>query len=250
MFNVRLAGGHLYGKQLFNWLSLVVSFMTSFVLSFFPLDVLDGIWDLTESVSEGFLTYSFKGAAMNLRDRMTNSQEVLNEIPTHDRANRENMKVLRLTWFVEEDCLAINSQIKDEHIVSKRTVLRQTASVYEPLGLHSSVTLRGKLFLQGLWNQKIAWDKHLSERDRNQWYGIHEDLKLLANCQFPRHIGLDKKGSTKYQFSAMPQYMHSQQQSTYSKNVKISAELTSSSQKQGLYQIRKSQFHVESYLLH
>ena len=41
MFNVRLAGGHLYGKQLFTWLSLVVSLMASFVLSFFPLDVLD-----------------------------------------------------------------------------------------------------------------------------------------------------------------------------------------------------------------
>ena len=51
MFNVRLAGGHLYGKQLFTWLSLVVSFMASFVLSFFPLDVLGGIWDLIESVS-------------------------------------------------------------------------------------------------------------------------------------------------------------------------------------------------------
>ena len=55
MFNVRLAGGHLYGKQLFTWLSLVVSLMASFVLSFFPLDVLDEIWDLIESVSEGFL---------------------------------------------------------------------------------------------------------------------------------------------------------------------------------------------------
>ena len=30
-----------------------------FVLSFFPLDVLDEIWDLTESVSEEFLTYSY-----------------------------------------------------------------------------------------------------------------------------------------------------------------------------------------------
>ena len=58
MLNVRLAGGHLYGKQLFTWLSLVVSFMASVVLSFFPLDVLDGIWDLIESFSEGFLTYS------------------------------------------------------------------------------------------------------------------------------------------------------------------------------------------------
>ena len=65
MFNVRLAGGHPYGKQLFTWLSLVVSLMASFVLSLFPLDVLDEIyvldeiWDLIESVSEGFLTYSF-----------------------------------------------------------------------------------------------------------------------------------------------------------------------------------------------
>ena len=59
MFNVRLAGGHLYGKQLFTWLSLVVSLMASFVLSFFSLDVLDEIWDLIESVSQGFLTYSF-----------------------------------------------------------------------------------------------------------------------------------------------------------------------------------------------
>ena len=60
MLNVRLAGGHLYGNQLFTWLSLVVSLMASFVLSFFPLDVLDEIWDLIESVSEGFLTYSLR----------------------------------------------------------------------------------------------------------------------------------------------------------------------------------------------
>ena len=66
MFNVRLAGGHLYGKQLFTWLSLVVSLMASFVLSFFPLDVLDEIWDLIESVSEGFLTY-FRLTATSVR---------------------------------------------------------------------------------------------------------------------------------------------------------------------------------------
>ena len=57
MFDVRLAGGHLYGKQLFTWLSLVVSLMASFELSFIPLDVLDEIWDLVESASEEFLTY-------------------------------------------------------------------------------------------------------------------------------------------------------------------------------------------------
>ena len=58
MLNVRLAGDHLYGKQLFTWLSLVVSLMTSFCAFFSPIYVLDMIWDVIESVSEGFLIYS------------------------------------------------------------------------------------------------------------------------------------------------------------------------------------------------
>ena len=72
MFNVRLAGGHLYGRQLFTWLSLVVSLMASFVLSFFPLDALDEIWDLIESVSGGFLTYS-----CNLNENMASFYSIV-----------------------------------------------------------------------------------------------------------------------------------------------------------------------------
>ena len=60
MLNVRLAGGHLHGKKLFTWLSLMVSLKASFCVVLFPtrsLGVLDEIWDVIESVSEGFLTY-------------------------------------------------------------------------------------------------------------------------------------------------------------------------------------------------
>ena len=77
MFNVSLAGGHLYGKQLFTWLSLVVSLMASFVLSFFPLDVLDEIWDLTESVSEGFLTYSLRNNFILIPDKHLEIQDFI-----------------------------------------------------------------------------------------------------------------------------------------------------------------------------
>ena len=60
MFNVKLTDGHLYGKRLFTWLSLVMPLMASFCAVVFPLDVLDKIWDLIESVYKGFLlTYSF-----------------------------------------------------------------------------------------------------------------------------------------------------------------------------------------------
>ena len=47
MFNVRLAGDHLYGKWLFTWLLLLMAFMVSWcvVLDMIPWDVLDEIWD-------------------------------------------------------------------------------------------------------------------------------------------------------------------------------------------------------------
>ena len=46
------------GLLLFAWLSLVVSVVVSFVLSFFPRGVLDEILNLIESVSGGFPSYS------------------------------------------------------------------------------------------------------------------------------------------------------------------------------------------------
>ena len=59
MLKVRLASDHLYGKQLFTCPSLVMSLVVSFcAVLFLTRVVLDEIWDLTESVSEGFPTYT------------------------------------------------------------------------------------------------------------------------------------------------------------------------------------------------
>ena len=52
--------------------------MASFVLSFFPLDVLDEIWDLIESVSEGFLSYSYISGLLGNRDGSDQSAHIRN----------------------------------------------------------------------------------------------------------------------------------------------------------------------------
>ena len=62
----------------------------------------DNVITETKSVNQAMEFYNvskqmFKGAAMNLRDWMSNSQEVLNNIPIFDRANRKMMKILGLT---------------------------------------------------------------------------------------------------------------------------------------------------------
>ena len=53
MLYVRLAGGHLY----WNSCSRDVFIDVSFCCPFFPRAVLDEIWDLIGSVSEGFPAY-------------------------------------------------------------------------------------------------------------------------------------------------------------------------------------------------
>lgn len=123
---------------------------------------------------------------MRLRDWMSNCNEVMNEMPLSDRTNKENVKVLGLNWSIQNDSLAINSQAKDDLIVSKRTVLQRIASIYDSLDLYIPVTLREKLFLQDLWNQRLSWDALLSKENKIQWNVIQADLKQLANRQIPR----------------------------------------------------------------
>ena len=75
----------------------------------------DNVITGTQSILQAKDFYSksktiFESASMNLRDWMSNSDEVLNQIPIYDRANRERMKILGLTCIVKEDTLTLAHQ--------------------------------------------------------------------------------------------------------------------------------------------
>ena len=56
-------------------------------------------------------------------------------------------KLLGLPWDSVEDTLAVTFS-GDSHEATKRDVLRSLASIYDPLGVASRVTLVGKMFLE------------------------------------------------------------------------------------------------------
>ena len=86
----------------------------------------------------------FAHASMNLRDWTSNDTSVQKEISACDRSNGEKVKVLGLSWIVKEDILSLNQiSLEPASDVSKRQVLKQIASVYDPLGLFYPVTLQG-----------------------------------------------------------------------------------------------------------
>ena len=92
----------------------------------------DNVIKGTESTEQAEI---FAHASMNLRDLTSNDTSVQKEISACDRSNGEKVKVLGLSWIVKEDILSLNQiSLEPASDVSKRQVLKQIASVYDPLG--------------------------------------------------------------------------------------------------------------------
>ena len=143
----------------------------------------------------------FAEASMNLRDWTSNDRSVQDEIPFSDKTTGEIVKVLGLSWIVKDDTLSLN-QITVDPItnVSKRQVLKTIASVCDPLGLFSPITLQGKLFLQELWGKKLPWDEKISHQGTLEWSYIENDLQMLPTCRFPRNNELETKSDDKVSY--------------------------------------------------
>ena len=143
----------------------------------------------------------FTKASMNLLDWMSNDESVMKEIAIEDSEDQGTMKILGLTWVIESDRICLNRQKQNYKTsnITKREVLKQISSVYDPLGLFSPVTLQGKMFLQALWNKKLSWDDPLPTHDEIKWLKIDKDLKKLSDCEIPRYIGLEGSDKPKQQ---------------------------------------------------
>ncbi|VDI55591.1 Hypothetical predicted protein [Mytilus galloprovincialis] len=139
----------------------------------------------------------FQEASMNLRDWCSNSAQFMSDIPKQDQANRERMKVLGINWTIKDDKLSMSGPKLEtlELSSTKREILQSIASIFDPLGFFSPVTLLGKLLLQTLWSKKVEWDFKLSENDCDLWKEIAFDIKQIQTHTFDRYIGLDGKCS-------------------------------------------------------
>ena len=100
-------------------------------------------------------------------------------------------KVFGLRWNARDDVLKLQPQEKtnDNKNLSKTTkrdVLRESAKVYDPLGLLSPITIRTKIFIQQLWERGFKWDEPLPDDIQKQWLDISQDLADSTHIQVQR----------------------------------------------------------------
>ncbi len=142
----------------------------------------------------------FNGVSLNLREWSSNSQEFLETIPPHHRAEGCIFKVLGISWNTINDCLNITGFNKEKFktVTTKREVLKAVASVYDPLGYFAPVTFIARLFLHSLWISKLDWDHLLPQDKCDQWSDLYAQLYAIADYPIPRFLGHSPESGTTF----------------------------------------------------
>ena len=95
-------------------------------------------------------------------------------------------KVLGMKYQLHMDSLQLSDLQLDQSAKTKRSVLAQVASVFDPLGLYLPVTNKGKFLLSELWAAKYQWDDVLPSDTQQKWSRHCADLLSLSTIFFPR----------------------------------------------------------------
>ncbi|VDL67572.1 unnamed protein product [Nippostrongylus brasiliensis] len=139
---------------------------------------------------------------MNLRDYVSNSKELNQFIKQEEGCDiDEGNSILGLRWDINTDEIEVkfpHNKLDKSASWTKRKVLQHAASVYDPYGWISPVTLIGKLFIHKLWTQDLAWDEVLSGSLLEEWNSIIQTW-TRSSIKLPRVIISNSDPDTKYE---------------------------------------------------
>ena len=113
--------------------------------------------------------------------------------PIHGIQRQDRWRLSTYSRNITNDSISLKSPEKNlgHHPQTQRNVLKELASIYDPLGLDSPILLRGKLFLQTLWSKHLNWDDELSKEELVVWSSISVDLSNILNPQVRRCLSVN-----------------------------------------------------------
>ena len=110
----------------------------------------------------------------------------------HNTAPPATQNVLGLEWDPRLDQLqvVVSEKLMNEASwkFSKRNALALISSLFDPLGLLSPLSIRGRIFLLTLWKAKVSWDESLTEEHTNILIKILREFQRASEFSFPRRV--------------------------------------------------------------
>ena len=134
----------------------------------------------------------FLRASMQPHKWNTNEPRILSAagIATEHHAGSEVHKVLGVQWNVSDDTIQFNfdNVVTENRVETKRTLIQQAASIFDPLGLISPFTLKAKMLFQQCWKEGLDWDKPLTAGIAKEWAQWQNEVLQLPHLVQPRLI--------------------------------------------------------------
>ena len=133
-------------------------------------------------------------AGMHARKWLSNSNFVMKNIPTEDRAQKVDLdksdlpstKTLGMLWNAKEDIFTYRYNANmDYNKLAKRIFLKKIASLFDPLGFLAPYVVRAKMLLQQIGTSGIDWDNTLRDQDNVEVVKWFEELDRLASIRVP-----------------------------------------------------------------
>ena len=121
----------------------------------------------------------------NMNDRKT-----LSERQCSAETEQGRVKVLGMTWNVKTDRFEYDFSKLLEYMkslpVTKRSVLKLSAKIFDPLGFLSPFTIALKILFQSLCVEGVVWDDALRDTALEAWNGVINDLSSIRPFTIPR----------------------------------------------------------------
>jgi len=97
------------------------------------------------------------------------------------------VKSLGLHWKLVEDEFRFYDVMKvNTSKTTKRIILSDLNKVFNPLGFLVPVLIKGKIFIQQIWQLKLDWDCTLPEDIQLRWDNFYTELEDLRLVTVPR----------------------------------------------------------------
>ena len=109
-------------------------------------------------------------------------------------------KILGYKYNTKNDCMYLSSSEVNKNVTTKRGILSQISSLYDPLSVFLPVTIRGRILMRDLWENKYDWDQEVSPEFIKTWLILANDLCKLSSISFPRFTLRDDRKFELYVF--------------------------------------------------
>lgn len=170
------------------------------------VDSVNGIQNAKRLASE--VSYIYEKANMHIKEWIFSGDTVKEEESVPIGTECDKSRVLGVLWKPGSDVLTFEVKINFsekkrkirtgpdvlradlEHqlpiILTRRIVMAQVMTIFDPQGLIAPVTITARFLLRKTWSLKIGWDDDLGSDLRNEWLEFFKRLYDVSNLTFRR----------------------------------------------------------------